>query len=44
LLEDTQILFLSVYQLIYMRHFGYKWRSCRFYTVFFRESTRALLL
>ena len=44
LLEDAQILFLGVYQLIYMRHFGYKCRNRRFQTVFLRESTRALLL
>jgi len=30
LLENAQILFLGVYQLIFMGNFGYKFRSYRF--------------
>jgi len=30
LLENAQISFFCAYQLIFVRHFGYKWRNLRF--------------
>jgi len=35
LVENAQNSYFCTYQLIYMRHFGYKYQSCGVYTIFF---------